>query len=117
MRARALLALVALCGVLAGCGSDSGETSVEQGTGVSRNYQRARLLYEMAALRGHLTAQNNLGQLYMGSRGFAADYPKARLWLERAAERNHPSAVNALGMMYDHGQGVAVDRARARRAL
>ncbi len=28
MRARALLALVALCGVLAGCGSDSGETSV-----------------------------------------------------------------------------------------
>ena len=87
----------------------------EYGRGVKANAARARDYYEMAARRGHLTAQYNLALLLSGTKLGKRDYAEARRWLDLGIERNYAAAYFSLGMMHDHGRGVPVNWAEARR--
>ena len=55
----------------------------------------------VAAVRGDVGAQCDLGIIYAGGRGVAADNMQARTWLRRAAEQGHAEAQYYLGSTSD----------------
>jgi uncharacterized protein len=58
----------------------------QNGWGVSRDYVKARELYERAIAAGNARdGMNNLGGLYSDGLGVAPDYAKARELFEKAA--------------------------------
>jgi TPR repeat protein len=68
--------------------------------------QEAARLYQLAAERGNVFAQINLGFLYETGRGGLPldDVEAARLY-RRAAEQGEPIAQNKLAMFYEEGRG------------
>ncbi|MFM9938484.1 MAG: protein kinase domain-containing protein [Hyphomicrobiaceae bacterium] len=81
--------------------------------GVTRDYNRARPLFERSAAAGNPDAMNWLGWLYFHGRGVTQDYPKAREWYEKAAAAGHATAMNQLGWFYQNGLGVPTDFPRS----
>ncbi len=69
--------------------------------------------YRIAAVQGHVRAQNNLGYMYRFGQGVAQDHGEALKWYRKAAAKNHAQAEVMLGIMYRRGQGVAQDDAEA----
>jgi TPR repeat protein len=59
----------------------------EEGSGVSRNYDRAASWYRRAAKQEHGPAERALGNLYNEGRGVKRDSGKAAKWLGRASSR------------------------------
>jgi hypothetical protein len=87
----------------------------DTGTGVARDYVRAREWYEKAAARNSPEAMYNLGVLYSNGRGVAVDHGKAREWYERGAARGNADAMWGIGSIHDLGLGVPQSFATARR--
>lgn len=75
----------------------------------AEQYVKARVNYERAALRGHASAQNNLGILYENGQGVEEDLEEAVKWYRMAAEQGDATGQNNLGLMLDNGRGVAQD--------
>ena len=83
------------------------------GTGVAKDPDQARKLFERAAQAGNPRGVTNLAAI-SGSGGAAADPVQARAMLAKAAEANSAEAEFQLGMMMADGSGGAKDEAGAR---
>ena len=87
-----------------------------KGIGVDREPITALALYLLAASRGDLAAQNNLGELYEtgAEPGLERDPHRAALWYENAARGGFGPAQYNLGRLYALGLGVEYDAVAAR---
>ena len=81
------------------------------------NYEKARLVWELTAERGHSGAMFNLSSMCMVGQGGVKDFEKGLSWLKKAAERGHPGALVALAILHIRGVGVARDIEKARELL
>jgi TPR repeat protein len=101
--------------------ADKGSTSamvdlavmLATGTGVAKDQEQARKLFERAAQAGNPRAAANLAAL-SGNEGTPADPVNARALLVKAAATNSPEAEYQLGLMYANGVGGPQDDAAAR---
>lgn len=81
--------------------------------GKTRDFERARVLYERAAAAGYAWSYYGLATIYSRGQGVAVDFAAARhLYLEAAA-RGVDRAVFNLGVIYHKGLGVARDDVQA----
>ena len=79
----------------------------------SGNYTQAVKLFKPLALKGDISAQQNMGYLYANGLGVTQDYVEAVSWYKLAAALGHPKAQFNLGIAYTKGQGVAQDYIKA----
>ncbi|WP_446907973.1 tetratricopeptide repeat protein, partial [Klebsiella pneumoniae] len=84
-----------------------------EGSGVTRDYKKARSWFEQAGKQNYADAEYNLGVMYGNGDGVARDNKKALTWFEKAAEHGHIGARYNLGMIYSQGIGTAKDPVRA----
>lgn len=84
-----------------------------EGSGVTRDYKKARSWFEQAGKQNYADAEYNLGVMYGNGDGVARDNKKALTWFEKAAEHGHIGARYNLGMIYGQGIGTAKDPVRA----
>lgn len=77
----------------------------EKGTGVDRDVERARVLYQSSAANGNINAMHNLGVL-LASTGNAADFTEAAGWFLQAAERGVRDSQVNMAILYARGEGV-----------
>ena len=82
-----------------------------------KNYEKARLIWELAAEGGHPGAMFNLGPMYMQGQGGSQDFKKGFFWLKKAAERQNPGAIISLAVLYIQGTGVAKDIKKGKALL
>ncbi len=82
-----------------------------------KNYKEAMRWYRIAAEKGHLESQNNVGMFYLTGMGVPKDVAEGVKWLRKAADRGHEAAQRNMGIMYLQGIGVPQDRAEAIRWL
>merc|ERR1712166_794186 len=76
----------------------------KDGVGVKQSDKKAIELYEMAAKRGHATAQYNLGQYYrQGMYGLTQSPKRAFEYYTLAANQGDADAQSNLGLMYAQG--------------
>jgi TPR repeat protein len=85
----------------------------QQGRGVEKNLQQARLLFAAAASQGDADAQYQLGLIYYQGEGVFRSSKDAYHWWSLAAAQQHPRAQYNLGILYAYGIGVGTDHARA----
>jgi len=83
------------------------------GTGIAKDPEQARKLFERAAQAGNPRGVTNLAAI-SGNGGAAADPVQARAMLAKAADANSAEAEFQLGMMMADGSGGAKDEAGAR---
>ena len=84
-----------------------------KGEGCERDYAKAAVWFEKAALQGDTIAQNNLGWLYQRGFGVAQDHEKAFEWYLKAAEAGLADAQNSVGWMMGEGLGCQKDEKAA----
>ncbi len=77
----------------------------EKGTGVDRDIDRARVLYQSSANNGNINAMHNLGVL-LASTGNASDFSQAADWFLAAAERGVRDSQVNMAILYARGEGV-----------
>ncbi|MFB2579365.1 MULTISPECIES: tetratricopeptide repeat protein [unclassified Acinetobacter] len=68
--------------------------------GGTKDLALARKYYQLAAVQGNASAQNNLGILYDKGLGVAKDRQQAKYWYSLAAEQGEASAEFNLGNYY-----------------
>jgi TPR repeat protein len=88
-------------------------TMLANGTGVAKNADESRKLFERAAAAGNPRGVTSLAAL-SGSGGVPLDPVKERSMLAKAAEANSPEAEYQLGLMYANGTGGPQDDVAAR---
>ena len=66
-----------------------------------KNYIEAIKWYKLAAEKGDLYAQNNLGSIYKNGQGVMRNYNEAIKWLRLAAEHGSVDDQYNLGEMYE----------------
>ena len=66
------------------------------GLGVDQSYQHSKVLFELAAIQGHVSALLNLGLLYAQGQGVEKSYVTAREWWTKSAEQGNETAINIL---------------------
>jgi len=87
------------------------------GMGSPVDLPRAIRLYKVAAEKGDVNAQNNLGEIYEMARGVTRNLDEAIRWYERAADQGlGPAQFNA-GRLWAIGVGGKKDPAKARAFL
>lgn len=77
----------------------------EKGTGVDRDIDRARVLYQSSASNGNINAMHNLGVL-LASTGNASDFNEAASWFLQAAERGVRDSQVNMAILFARGEGV-----------
>lgn len=82
---------------------------LQEGRGVTQDFDLARQLYENAAAQGHVRALNNLGLLYSRGNGVTQDYEKAATLFQAAAEQGLGAAMRNLSVLYENGFGVPIN--------
>ena len=88
------------------------------GVGVKQSDKKAIELYEMAAKRGHATAQSTLGGFYnQGTHGLTQSSKRAIEYYTLAAEQGNANAQYNLGSMYAKGEGIEQSLTKARELL
>jgi uncharacterized protein len=88
-------------------------TLLMNGTGVPRDEEKARKLFERAANAGNPRGVANLAGL-TGGGATASDPERARAMLMKGAEANSAEAEYQLGLMYAEGSGGSKDDVAAR---
>ena len=73
------------------------------------NHANALKLLHPIAIKGNVTAQHLLGQMYLRGEGITKNYKKAFKWCQLAANQGNVNAQANLGLMYGHGKGVDQD--------
>jgi hypothetical protein len=79
----------------------------------SSSYKTALHWYVLAAERGDIFAQYNLGLIYKNGDGVARNDNAALKWWTLAAQQGHPLAALNVGVMYERGDTVSHDIATA----
>ena len=69
--------------------------------------------FTKSADKGSVSAQANLGSLYLRGEGVDKNVETAMSWLTKAAEQGSATAMYSLGGMYDRGDGVPADQKKA----
>lgn len=85
------------------------------GQGVSKDYDKAMLLFRKAANQQLPNAQNNIGVMYAGGYGVRQDFRQAIAWFEKAADRGFVNAMLNLADIYEQGVGVNKDPVAAEK--
>jgi hypothetical protein len=83
------------------------------GTGVSKDLQKAVWWFREAGDRGDAAGLTFLGECYLHGKGVPKDEKEAASILKRAVALNHPIAMNNLADMYKKGIGVEQDYEKA----
>jgi TPR repeat protein len=83
------------------------------GNGVARDPTEAVKWYRVAASKGCVSAEYNLGGMYRYGQGVTKDPSEAVKWYRKAAEQGNASAQSILGFMYDNGEGITEDASEA----
>lgn len=73
------------------------------GTGVERNYEKARYYFELSAKQGYAPAIYELGDLYLRGWGVEKDLVIAKEYYEKAAEKGNLDAYVRLARCYKIG--------------
>jgi TPR repeat protein len=81
--------------------------------GVDKNLEVAFKLYDAAARKGQVEAQNWLGYTYEHGLGVQQSYADAVEWYTKAADNGVAAAQSNLGLMYLAGKGVPRDYGKA----
>jgi TPR repeat protein len=81
----------------------------EEGLGVQQETATAIHWYNLAAIQGYATAQNNLAYLFYSDQ----NYEEAFKWFSLSAEQGYSFAQYYLGNAYEYGFGVAPDPLKA----
>lgn len=81
------------------------------GFGVAPDFGQAVYWYQLAAAKGDLRAQFNLGSIY--EHASPPDYQTAMRWYELAAAQGDAIATNNIAYMYENGKGVSQDYGKA----
>lgn len=68
---------------------------------------------ELAAEKGYVLAQRQLGLAYFSGNGVRKDYPSAFVWFRVASLQGDPVAQYSLGWMYFQGYGIAPNESAA----
>jgi TPR repeat protein len=84
-----------------------------EGRGVSKDLEKARKLFEIAARMGHTFAMNSLGRMYRLGETVEPDPALARRYWEESAARGDIYGLDNLGFVYLDGVGAPRDPARA----
>jgi len=77
------------------------------------DYATAVQLWGSMAKRGEVSAQFNLGLMYLKGNGVGQDYKEGRKWLLKAARQGYARAQLGMGMIYLKGLGVQLDYVQA----
>jgi TPR repeat protein len=85
----------------------------QNGKGVKQSYEMARMLYELAAHQGDVSAMANLGVMYEHGKGVEQSYKRALEYYEQAADLGFAEAQYNLGRMYATGEGVLKNETKA----
>ena len=80
-----------------------------------QDYEMALSKFKIAASKGSISAQFNLGRMYGKGHGVAQDYAEAMRWYKLAAEQDDSGAQVVLGAMLSEGKGTVQDYAEAVR--
>ena len=86
---------------------------LQDGNGVTKNFQEAVQWYSKAAEQGHAEAQFQLGRMYQEGQGTEKNLEEAAKWYLRAANQGSHRAQGAMGRMLMRGQGVPKDDVEA----
>ncbi|MBI4382402.1 MAG: sel1 repeat family protein, partial [Nitrospinae bacterium] len=70
--------------------------------------------YRKAAEQGHVGAQNNLGDMYLGGRGVPQDNTQGVALIRKAAEQGYAAAQRHLGTLYEGGSIIPRDLEQAK---
>lgn len=89
----------------------------ERGTGVEKDYAKARMYYAMASMQGHSFATHNLGMLYYFGYGGEQDFDRAFSYFSSAALTDDSFALAALSVCYELGRGVEQDIEEAKELM
>jgi hypothetical protein len=89
------------------------ESTSEQGSGDTQDYQQALISSRKAAEQGQAVGQYNLGRMYAHGLGVTQDYQQALVWYQKAADQGYAEAELDLGWMYSLGLGVTEDHKQA----
>jgi TPR repeat protein len=76
------------------------------GSGIPKNYEKARYWYDRAAESGDKEAQNELGFMYYIGNGVERNVAKATRYFREAARQGLPLAQYNMGIIYYTGNGV-----------
>ena len=88
-------------------------TMLLKGETVSPNFDEGRKRLRLAAEKGHVEAQYDLGLLYeQGLYETTVDCQEAARWFQMAAEMGHAKAQICLGLLHFNGTGVPLHRTR-----
>lgn len=74
--------------------------------GVEQDYAEAMRWYRMAAEKGDVNGQYNLGLMYATGDGVEKDYKEAMILFVMAANQGDAKSQAAIGAMYQNGTGV-----------
>ena len=85
----------------------------ENGLGVPKDLQRARVYYLAAASRGNARAMHNLAVLHAQGVDGKADHTAAAVWFRKAALHGVTDSQFNLAVLYEHGTGVELSLAEA----
>ncbi|MDC1107319.1 hypothetical protein OAT16_11465 [Prolixibacteraceae bacterium] len=80
-----------------------------EGTGVVKDYKRAKALYMEAASQGDVASQARLGDIYYYGKGVKRNYTTACSWYEKAMMQGATAPAEKLSRCYDKGWGVKRD--------
>ena len=69
-------------------------------------YATALKIWRPLAKQGNVSAQFNLGTMYVEGKGLQKDYAEAVRWFRKAAEQGHAAAQFNLGGAYLNGWGM-----------
>ncbi len=81
----------------------------ENGQGLAKVLEAAKLWYGRAAEAGNRMSMHNLAAFYAGGQLGAQDFAEAAKWFEQAASRGLTDSQFNLGMLYARGLGVTQD--------
>lgn len=102
------LSALLLAGLEVGADFSQGVAAYNNG-----NFTKAADEFLIAAEKGDIRAQLNLGLLYDQGQGVEQDYAQAAHWYTRAADSGDAVAQSNLAAMYFQGLGVVQDDAKA----
>jgi uncharacterized protein len=85
----------------------------EDGTAAYQHgdYSVAFKSFHLAAARGDVRAQFNIGSMYENGRGVSRDIEEAIKWYKLAAEQDDPGAQTNLGLIYENSVAKDYDQA------
>lgn len=83
------------------------------GSGVEKDYEKAKYYLEMAALKDHAHALYDLGYMYLYGVGVEKDYLMAFDYFQRSTDFDFAPAYYIIGIMYHDGAGVKQNEKKA----